>query len=227
MAPVYATRHLLVRAFGSFGSANGQEKWSAGFRFGQLILDTSWDEAKAETFADACAAAMSNFHATAGVMTGDTTYFNGCTVAPIGTDGKYFPSTANTVFSDPYSTAGNGSLLQEWTACLTISLRTTRPRGYASNGRVYWPATAATIDPTTGKVALGALNTRMSAAKTMCNALNTAAATYQTGMYLIVASPVAPGLNAQVTEIRTDNRVDNQERRENAVPPIYSTQALG
>jgi hypothetical protein len=62
--------------------------------------------------------------------------------------------------------------------------------------------------------------------KTFFDALNVAANTYSAGTRLIVASNVGGGLHAPVTMIRSDDRIDSIERRENDTPATWSTSTL-
>jgi hypothetical protein len=148
------------------------------------------------------------------------------TGAQIGVLGKYSPATQVTVLSPVTATAGVGVPTQPWNAALVMSLRTAAPRGLASNGRVYWPATAAAIDTATGRVSASTITARINAFRTFINALNTAGNVYSAGMAVVVASAVGGGAIRPVTAVRMDARMDSIERRENGQPSNYSSVAI-
>jgi hypothetical protein len=62
--------------------------------------------------------------------------------------------------------------------------------------------------------------------KTFLDAVNTAAGAYQTGARIVVASNVGVGDMAFVTAIRSDDRMDSIERRENDQPSQWSNATL-
>jgi hypothetical protein len=62
--------------------------------------------------------------------------------------------------------------------------------------------------------------------KIFIDALKSAANTYDAGMKAIVASNVGAGLIQQVTAIRSDERLDSIERRENQQASVWSTAAV-
>lgn len=219
----FTNRHVYLRANGAFGAATGVEKWSVGLRFAIVGADVEWNESGLLTFANACHSALVTFHTASQVNAGSACYFVNCSAACIGVDGKYDPDGQETVFSTGSPQVGTGSTALPWSAAVVISLRTSRPRGYASNGRVYWPATAAAIVGTTGRVNSGNVSGRVTAFRTAVNAMNTAAAVYSTNMRLAVMSSVGAGRTALVNEIRADERLDNVERRENSAPAVWST----
>lgn len=68
-----------------------------------------------------------------------------------------------------------------------------------------------------------AVQSRLNLFKTFADALNTAANTYSAGTRLLVASAVGGGLHVPVTSVRSDERMDSIERRENDQPSIYSS----
>jgi hypothetical protein len=143
--------------------------------------------------------------------------------AQIGVGGKYTPTNQLTVVSPTTPTPGLGSGVLPWNTASVISLRTAIPRGRGSNGRVYWPCLSVPVIAGTGRVnILG----RVQAAKTFFDAMNTAANTYSAGMRAVVASAVGGGVIAPVTSIRSDDRLDSIERRENAQPVAWSVSAL-
>lgn len=220
----YTNTHILLRAHGAFGTAGGAEKWSAGLRFAVIGTDVPLDPAALEDFVEAAHPLFQNFNQGANMGVGNDVYFTHATGARIGTDGKYSPLEQDTVVSSGAPIAGQGVPVQPWTAALVVSLRTNLPRGYASNGRFYWPATAQSLGA--GRVTAAYCQGRADAADILFTALNAAAAAYVTGLKLAVMSAVGSGRTAHVTHVRVDDRLDNIERRENATPPVYYSATL-
>lgn len=226
---VFPHEHILLRFNGHFGaSASGVvERWSAGIRFGLPGSAPAYDAAKLQTFVNAAATAAATFHGSVSTFAGTGAYFDQVSGAQIGVLGKYSPPGQLTVLSpnSPVNGTGAGGP-HPWNTALVISLRTAIPRGRGSNGRVYWPACAATVDASTGRLSSAAVSSRLAQAKTFFDALNVAANTYSAGMKIIVASSVGGGLIATCTSIRSDQRLDSIERRENEPGPTWSVATL-
>lgn len=224
---VFPHEHLLIRFNGHFGTSGAAtDKWSSGIRLGLPGGAPVYDAAKLQTLVNACQAAAKTFHTTTGVNAGTNCFLDYTSGAQIGVSGRYEPSTQLTIVSPTDTTASFGSPLFPFNTAQVISLRTTQPRGRASNGRVYWPMLAGVLDTTTGRMSPAGVNTRLVAFKTMLDSINTAANTYFAGTRVIVASAVGGGLIATVTSIRADGRMDSIERRENDLPSVYSTATL-
>jgi len=224
---VYAQEHILLRFNGHFGTTGGvADRWSVGVRLGQASLPTIYDAAKLQTLATAADAAARVFHAAAGTKAGTSCFFDQVAAACIGPSGRYVPPGALTILGPTGSSPGTGTPVLPWNSAMTLSLRTAISRGRGSNGRIYWPALAMPIVATTGRVLTADVVARMGAAKTFLDALNTAANSYFAGTRVIVASNVGAGINAAVTAVRSDDRIDSIERRENDQPPVYSSAAL-
>jgi hypothetical protein len=221
---VYPQEHVLLRFNGHFGTATAfTDRWSAGIRFGLPNAAPAYDATKLQTFVNAAQTAAITFHTSGFTAAGTNAFLDYVSGAQIGVSGKYTPSTQLTVLSPTNTTAGVGTPTQPWNTASVISLRTAIPRGRGSNGRVYWPMLAASVAVATGRVSMGS---RISAAKTFLDALNVAAGTYSAGTRAIVASNVGGGLHAYVTAVRSDDRLDSIERRENDQPSTWSVQAL-
>jgi len=223
----YAQEHILLRFNGHFGGPTTvADRWSVGIRLGQASLPVILDSGKMQTLCNSAATAAAAFHATTGTFTGTNTYFDQVAGATIGPSGKYSPAGQLTVLSAYNPVAGSGTAALPWNSALVCSLRTAIPRGRGSNGRVYWPALALSVGPTTGRVSQASITSRLGAFKTFLDALNVAANTYFAGTRVIVASGVGLGVNAPVTSVRSDDRVDSIERRENDQPPAYVSVTL-
>lgn len=220
---VFPHEHVLLRFSGHFGGGTppGLDQWSVGIRMGLTTSAPAYDAAKLQTLVNSAQTAANTFHQTTTVGTGITTYLNQVSGAQIGVLGRYSPTTQQTILSAVTTTPGVGAVVQPWTSALVFSLRTAAPRGYASNGRVYWPATAAPIDGNTGRVTSACILARCNAFKTFVNALNTAGNIYSPGMAVVVASAVGGGAIRPVTKVRSDYRMDSIERRENGQPAAW------
>lgn len=224
---VYAQEHILLRFNGHFGVISAaSDRWSVGIRLGQPSLPVPYDATKLQTLVNTAHTAAKLFHSTTASLTGTNCFYDQTSGACIGPSGKYVPPGAVTIFSPSEPTAGLGQPYMPWNTAAVISLRTANARGRGSNGRVYWPALAAGVVATTGRQAPGGVSGRVGTFVDFLNALNTAANTYLAGTRVIVASNVGTGLNAVVTKIRADDRLDSIERRENDQPAVYQTQSL-
>jgi len=224
---VYAQEHVLLRFNGHFGGASTfTDRWSVGVRLGQPSLPTPLDSAKMQTLVNSAHSAAKTLQQNAAVAAGTTCFYDQCAGATIGPSGKYAPSGQLTTLSPLESTPGLGTPTLPWNTALVVSLRTAVPRGRGSNGRVYWPATSLAVLPATGRIAAGNVANRIAGFKTFLDALNVAANTYLAGTRVIVASNVGTGLNAIVTGIRSDDRLDSIERRENDQASVWSTATL-
>lgn len=179
-------------------------------------------------FLGVAAAAIQTFHSAAGTKVGSTCWLTELTMARVGLDGKYDPTTQSTSrYTYATAVAGGGSALHPWNTAMVISLRTSIPRGIASNGRVYWPSLAMPINTLTGRIGNSDVINFITAAKTLFNALNTAATANLTVETKVIVAGAAgktgPANTAYVTGLRADDRLDTIERRENQQPAVYQS----
>jgi len=188
------------------------------------------------TFLESISTPVQTFHSAVGVFAGTTCFLDELTVAHIGLDGKYASDFTETV-RRPYTTpvAGGKAATQPWNTAMVVSLRTQKKRGLASNGRMYWPAIGATIQTPTGRISPTDVGTRLAAAKVMFDAINASAQIASNGLRIYVLSKgskdpdtgvFGTGWSAVCTEIRSDQRLDSIERRENDQPPVWVTQTI-
>ena len=225
---VFPHEHILLRFNGHFGGSSSSllDRWSCGVRMGFPNIAPVYDAGKLQTLVNAAQTAATTFHSTSSIYAGTTAYLDYVSGAQIGVSGRYTPSSQLTVLSPNTPTAGLGSPVLPWNSASVISLRTAIPRGRGSNGRIYWPALALPLTATTGRATSVAMGTRVNAAKTFIEALNSAANAYSTGMRVVVASAVGGGLITAVTAIRADDRVDSIERRENDQLSAWTTATI-
>lgn len=216
--------HILLRALGGFGLAVASpvDRWSTGWRFGVPGGDAPHNPAGLVTFAAAAFNAIATFHASPTAFVGTNCSFLEVTAARIGPDGKYLPLVQDTTHYAGDPIFGGGTPNKPYDAALVFSLRTALPRGRGSNGRSYYPAIAAPIEPGTGRVLPASIGQRLALFQTLVRALNTAANVYAPGMALQVISSVGSVANP-VTSIRSDGRLDRIERRDNGLPSVYQS----
>lgn len=223
----FTNAHIYLRAGGHFGtSSSEQDEWSTGARFAIVGADVPYSESALQTFVDAAWTAFSALHSHTGTVAGNACFLDWTTAARVGMDGKYDPDTQDTKRHDGTALVGTATTFLPWNTAHVISLRTARPRGYASNGRMYYPATSIAITNTTGRITPSAVSGRVNQFKTLFDSLNVAAAVYATNMRLAVMSAVGAGQTALVNTIRADDRLDSIERREAELPSTWTTATL-
>lgn len=224
----FTHRHLYVRLNGGIGGTSGSpvDKWSTGFRVAIPGQDIQLATPALQTFANAVHAAAITLHGQALTLAGSNCNFLYVTAARVGVDGKYDPTGQLTVVSTGAPQAGSGTPGLPWGSCLSVGFRTAAPRGYASNGRFYYPMLAGTIVTGTGRVTNTTVMNRLTNIKAFLNSVNTAANVYDPGACVCVMSKVGAGTTQRVISLRGDERVDNIERRENDQASNYQTLAL-
>jgi hypothetical protein len=216
--------HLLIRLNGGFGSAPTSltDKWSCGFRIGVPGTDIVMDTSKLQTLVNAIQTAASTAHTATNMQAGTNCYFTHVTGARVGTDGKYNPAGQVTTVSSGVTTAGGSTPTQAWNTAHSIGLRTGAPRGYASNGRYYYPIVGASVTSVTGRLSPTVVTGRLTAFRTFFQAVNVAANAYDPGAVVCVMSNVGAGTTLPMIALRADERLDSIERRENDSPSTYT-----
>lgn len=219
---------MLLRIQGHFGASASTvtDRWSTGLRLAQ-VGGTDVPDGPYTSFLESIATPISAFHAHSDSNVGTRCWLDELTCAKIGFDGKYYDKQARTEIR-PYGSpvAGQGIGTSPWTTTLVTSLRTVATRGYASNGRMYYPATGLSGVQQDGRVASAVVQARLDRFKIMFDAINAAAETQSTGLRIHVLSAVGAGMSLMVTSLRADGRIDSIERRENDLPVVYSTVTL-
>lgn len=222
----YSRAHYVFRILGHFGqAATVFDRWSTGFRLG-LIGDDVPIGMDLSPFLETVAPAIATFHAAATNKVGSNTILTELTIARVGLDGKYDPSTQQTTRrSYAPVVAGTATSIHPLNTAMVISLRTGYPRGIASNGRTYYPTTGMPVQNLDGRVSVADQTAFINGAKTMIQAINQAAAS-QIGTLIRVGVMGQTGKTGSarvghVERIRCDNRLDTIERRENDQPPNY------
>lgn len=226
--PVYPHASVILRAGGHFSTTaeTSLDAWSVGFRFAVVGMDLPYDQSELQAFADYAFGVFSTRHAAVGSGVGTSCWLDWTSAARVGTDGKYNPIAQLTARHDGTPVQGVGTPMHPWNTAAVVSLRTAKPRGYASNGRVYYPALAIPLDSSTGRLAPTTVNLRLGQFKSLIEALNAQAMSLWAGCQLVVASGVPPGEFQKVTAIRADQRLDSIERRESQQPAEWLSQVI-
>nr|CRY96451.1 hypothetical protein [uncultured prokaryote] len=137
--------------------------------------------------------------------------------APQTVEGKYGDGQAvEHLFSN--RTIGQNASMPAQIA-VVISLRTARPRGRASNGRMYVPALPSLV-ANTGKFSAADATDIAVAGSTMIGAIGEALDTE-----CVVASAVGTGLLETITGVRVGRVPDTQRRRREGLVEEYSAEA--
>lgn len=134
--------------------------------------------------------------------------------APQTTEGKYGSGEAVEYTRAPAALGSNERMPAQ--VATVISLRTARGRGYASNGRMYIPASP-TLGTNTGMMSAGDAESIATAAATFLSTIGTALSTD-----VVVGSAVGAGLLETVTGVRVGRVPDTQRRRRAGLPEMYS-----
>jgi len=224
----YAGAHYVLRINGTFGAtaATVSDRWSTGFKLGDVLGTDVPGPGGLSAFLEAIRPSIQTFHTSTAVNSGTMCFLTDLTAARVGTNGKYDPVTQETTrYQYGAPVAGAGAIIHPWNTALVISLRTSFPRGIASNGRTYYPTTALPITPGTGRLATLVVSNFVDAAKVLVNAINNGAAAHLgAGTRVAVVGANGKTGNARtalVTKIRADDRFDSIERRENNLPSNY------
>lgn len=204
---MYPRAHSRLTFFGD--AAQSQEEWQTGIRLDGTRAPTT---AELTTALDYFSTRIWQY-----MSAPSRNRLLGVKWAPQGTDGKYGDDgEAREYFlPSPLDGSGSGGYPQ---IALCLSLRTSRARGYASNGRMYIPSTYPVggdgfISETT------AGNSAVSAAA-FIGEIN--------GIGLgdvSVMSNVGAGRIEAVTAVRVGRVMDTQRRRRNQLPELYALPA--
>lgn len=187
-----------------------REIWQTGLRLAGTAVPT---EAQLQALADAFS---DNIWPTS-TFPPSTHRFLGVKWAPIQTNGLYPPdavSLEHFLEAPIPGTAGTGYPQ----IAIVLSLRTTRARGYASNGRMYIPS-ALPIGSGGQIPEADAINVSLAAAQFISDV--DAVGLGQP----VVMSKVGAGVTAPITGVRVGRVMDTQRRRRNAIPEEYTAAA--
>jgi hypothetical protein len=222
----YAQQHLLLRVLGSFGqNADTQsEIWSCGMRI--TTGPGTLAEVDKLTFLEAVAPALDAFHQSANNGAHNSSWVQEYTAAYIGTDGKYLGglSQETTRVFSPTRPGGFQNVQMPWEVARAYTLRTGSSRGRGHVGRFYWP-NAQPIQ-TDGLWPNSVVNSAALTARTLLNAINTAASGIWTGFgQIVVASPLGAPFQL-VNRVEVGNVPDTQRRRNAGLLETYGGEDL-
>lgn len=212
----FGEHHLLLRVHGVFGGnyASPLEHWSYGMRI-KIGLGLMTEGAK-EDFLTAIHTAVNSFHTASGNKVSGSAWLTKTTAAYIGTDGLYVGGDSQPTTEDIWATPvkGLGASDQPYSTAYAVTLDTGLPRGPGSKGRFYvpvgWP-----VD-TSGRWIVGDVTTMAAGARTLLNAINTAAVDgWGADAGVHVMSTVAPYPVGRVIRVGVGRAPDTQRRRDN------------
>lgn len=218
---------LYLRIIGHFGQATAfSDFWSVGLKLANAGGSPA-PVAGYSGFLTGIKSAVQAFHIASATGVGNACFLDELTVARIGEDGHYDPDTQDTTH-ELYAPAivGTGTTALPWSTALVTSLRTPRPRGIASNGRFYYPCGTLVVATTTGRLGTTQVTNYLNAAKALFDSINAQGAALSPAVKVHVMSQKGSGLSANVVTLRADGRLDQQERRENNTPSVYSSVSL-
>lgn len=191
-----------------FGDAFASEEiWQTGLRLTGITPPTT------QQLVDLAAAFVNNIWGIAFDVPARNRFL-GVKWAPQNEEGDYGDTGESVEYFLPTADAGTAANGYPQIA-LVLSLRTSRPRGLASNGRMYIPS-AMPID-TDGLISTSDATGAATAGAAFIGAVN------DVGLGdVVVMSSVGTGLAEAVTSVRVGRVMDTQRRRRNALPELYT-----
>jgi len=204
----YPAAHSLLTFSGP--AFNDQEEWSTGLRLRRTAPPTVAELSEC-TDAFLLMSGTNVLRATNQALLVSTKW------APQGTDGKYGDGNAVEFLRPPSGIGGGGGNAPQ--LAVVLSMRTARPRGRGSNGRMYIPA-APSLEGNTGRFPAGEATTIATAAALFVSTINEILQTEA-----VVGSTVGAGLLETITGVRVGRVLDTQRRRRAGIPELYSEAA--
>lgn len=212
----YTSNHILTTIEGTFSSTDKADIWRTTFKIPVLGFSVPTDEVL-EGWLDDISGTISGYFTAGVVLAGSAAKLTGLSAAVVGVDGKYLGGGEQPTTRYSYSTppVGQGTTQQSWATSLCVSFQTTRARGRASRGRMYWPATGQQPG-TDGLLPVAQQTSIIAQAVGLVNNLNSRAATnFGSGTARIaVMSELGSGTTSYVTAVSVGRKLDHQERRE-------------
>lgn len=139
----------------------------------------------------------------------------------VGTDGKVIGNTY-TYFYEPIVGGRSGAENPLPQAAIVASLRSSKQRGPASQGRMYLPGLIYTVG-TDALMPEEEVREVANDFNAFVNGVNNIGGTVGTEYTVILTSPVGDGHEMPVTQTGMDRKVDTQRRRANALTSDYLT----
>lgn len=203
----YTSAHGKLTILGD--SYSSQEEWSVGLRLIGTTVPTPAQLSTVNT-------AVGTFLSTTGLFFPAGHRYLGLKWAPQDVNGFYGDNGESVEWWRP--TPQVGSALGAPQLALVLSLRTARARGFASNGRMYFPS-ANLPDSATGLIS----TTHANAVAAAGGALMTAIRGSGVGSPAVM-STVGDGRTEAVLGVRIGRVLDTQRRRRNALPETYTAE---
>lgn len=202
----FPRNHALLTFFGD--GYSGVEIWNTTLRLDGTTVPN-------ETQLEACATAFQTLWNDGTLASPSSRRFLGVKWAPQDTQGRYPDGSDSIEFlladPDPGTTGGGYPQI-----ALTLSLRTARSRGYASNGRMYLPSSRE-VSVASGQIdATQALALASVGAQFIADIAEVGLGTPA------VMSTVGAGRIEAVTGVRVGRVMDTQRRRRNALDEAYT-----
>nr|CRY96448.1 hypothetical protein [uncultured prokaryote] len=187
-----------------------QEEWSTGCRLRRSTPPTLSElQGAADAFQGLCG--------TTALGASNAARLVSVKWAPQTTEGRYGDGEAVELLLTPSALGSNGRMPAQ--IAVVLSLRTARPRGRGSNGRMYIPALP-TLEENTGRFSTADATTIAVAASDALSAIGSALSTD-----VVVGSQVGSGLLETVTGVRVGRVPDTQRRRREGLPESYSPES--
>lgn len=202
--PFPAPHSLLTFSGPAYGDL---EQWSTGLR---LRTTTPPDAAALSEAGEA----FISFMNTNELLGSSAAKMQSVKWAPQTVEGKYGSGESVEFLFNNRTIGNNGGMPAQ--IAVVLSLRTARPRGRASNGRMYVPALP-TLVANTGRFSVTDANIIAERAATMISLIGEAL-----GTDVVVGSAVESGLLETVTGVRVGRVPDTQRRRREGIPEEYS-----
>lgn len=212
----YTSNFVLTTVEGTLTGGTGTDDiWRTTFKIPTPGAIPSKEDL--EGYLDDVSGTIAGYHGASQVFAGGSAKLVSLAAAVLGPDGKYVgggeQETARYTYSSPI--AGAGTTVASWATAVCVSMRTPRPRGRASKGRMYWPATAVQTG-VDGLLESAQQTNYIAQALGLLNNINIRAVTAFGGGPLKVAvmSQMGSGTTDYVTHVSVGRKVDHQERRE-------------
>lgn len=215
----YASNFIQTVVEGEFGGVTGEsEIWRTSFKIPAVgTLPTKGD---IDGFLADIAGTISGYISASQTFAGASAKLVSLAAAVLGTDGKYVGGGLQDTsrYTYPAPIAGSGTTVAPWSTAVCVSLKTAKPRGTSSRGRLYFPATAIQLG-VDGRMTNAMRNNFITQAAGLINNLNSRAATAFGGgpLKIAVMSQLGAGSTQYATHVSVGRKIDTQERREKSL----------
>lgn len=199
------------------GTMPSGEEWSVNPVF---RLNTPTSVSYTDAVAIATAIEGMTYPTTLAALHSSTVKLSGVRVEARDNDGT-LEALADRTFSIPFS--GTGTSYHPFQTSCVFSLRTPGPGG-SGRGRVYWPATGASLDSSTLRISSTITTNALTGFRTLMEAIE-GYITAQVGEAILAVWSRKLETTFGVTSIQVGDVADTQRRRRDAVPETYTVLA--